>query len=190
MSDKSHNDGHENGPTRRDMLHVATGSLALGGAAMVAWPLIHQMNPAADTLAMATIEFDVSTVPEGSQVKVMWRGKPLFVRHRTANEIAVAKKDDAATMRDPQTDADRLKQADGKAGNDKYLIMEASCTHLGCIPVGIAEDGYKGNFGGWFCPCHGSHYDTSGRIRQGPAPTNLAVPGYLYTSNTIVKIGV
>lgn len=190
LSDSSHAIGHEGHPTRRDMLHVATGAIAAGGAAMVAWPLINQMNPAADTLAMSSIEFDVSTVAEGSQVKIMYRGSPLFIRHRTAAEIAQAKKDDSVKLRDQQADADRLKQADGTPGKEQYLIMEASCTHAGCIPVGVSENGYLGNFGGWFCPCHGSHYDTSGRIRQGPAPKNLIVPPFVYTTDTVVKIGV
>lgn len=190
MSSSSETTVHEGHPTRRDMLHVATGAIAAGGAVMVAWPLVHQMNPAADTLAMSSIEFDLASVPEGSQVKVMYRGAPLFIRHRTAAEIAQAKKDDAATLRDKQADADRVKQADGKPGKEEFLIMEASCTHAGCIPVGVTEAGYLGNFGGWFCPCHGSHYDTAGRIRQGPAPKNLVVPPYVYLSDTVVKIGV
>jgi len=190
LSDTSHITAHDTGPTRRDMLHVATGALAVGGGAMVAWPLVHQMNPAADTLAMASIEFDLATVPEGSQVKVMWRGSPVFIRHRTAAEIEQANKDDAVTLRDPEANASRTLQADGSAGKAQYLIMEASCTHAGCIPVGVGENGYLGAFGGWFCPCHGSHYDTAGRIRQGPAPKNLVVPKYAYLSDTVVKIGV
>jgi ubiquinol-cytochrome c reductase iron-sulfur subunit len=178
-----------NEPTRRDFIHVGTGAVAAGGAAMFAWPLINQMNPAADTRAMASIEFDVSKVAQGSQAKIMWRGKPLFVRHRTAAEIAQAKKDDAASLKDPQADADRVMQSNKQAGKEEYLIMEANCTHLGCIPVGIDESGYIGEYGGWFCPCHGSHYDTAGRIRKGPAPKNLPVPPYVYTGGTIVKIG-
>lgn len=176
-------------PTRRDFIHVGTGAVAAGGAAMFAWPLINQMNPAADTRAMASIEFDVSKVAQGSQAKIMWRGKPLFVRHRTAAEIAQAKKDDAAALKDPENDAARVMQSNKQAGKEEYLIMEANCTHLGCIPVGIDESGYIGEFGGWFCPCHGSHYDTAGRIRKGPAPKNLPVPPYVYTGGTIVKIG-
>ena len=176
-------------PTRRDFIHVGTGAVAAGGAAMFAWPLINQMNPAADTRAMASIDFDVAKVAEGSQAKVMWRGKPLFIRHRTAAEIAQAKKDDTATLKDPQLDADRVLQSTKQPGKEQYLIMEANCTHLGCIPVGIDESGYIGEYGGWFCPCHGSHYDTSGRIRKGPAPANLPVPPYVYTGDTLVKIG-
>jgi ubiquinol-cytochrome c reductase iron-sulfur subunit len=176
-------------PTRRDFIHVGTGAVAAGGAAMFAWPLINQMNPAADTRALASIEFDVAKVAEGSQTKVMWRGKPLFIRHRTAAEIAQAKKDDTAVLPDPQKDADRIMQSTKQAGKEAYLIMEANCTHLGCIPVGIDESGYIGEFGGWFCPCHGSHYDTAGRIRKGPAPKNLVVPPYVYVGDTVVKIG-
>jgi ubiquinol-cytochrome c reductase iron-sulfur subunit len=176
-------------PTRRDFIHVGTGAVAAGGAAMFVWPLINQMNPAADTRALASIEFDVAKVAEGSQTKVMWRGKPLFIRHRTAAEIAQAKKDDSAALKDPQQDADRVLQSTKQPGKEQYLIMEANCTHLGCIPVGVDESGYIGEFGGWFCPCHGSHYDTAGRIRKGPAPKNLPVPPYVYTGDTLVKIG-
>ena len=169
-------------PNRRDMLHLATGATAAGGVAMFAWPMIHQMNPAADTQALASIEFDLATVAEGSESKVTWRGKTLFIRHRTADQIAQARADDSANLKDMETDSDR-------AQKPEYLIMEAACTHLGCIPVGVDEAGYQGNFGGWFCPCHGSHYDTSGRIRQGPAPSNLVIPPYEYLSDTVVKIG-
>jgi ubiquinol-cytochrome c reductase iron-sulfur subunit len=176
-------------PTRRDFIHVGTGAVAAGGAAMFVWPLINQMNPAADTRALASIEFDVAKVAEGSQTKIMWRGKPLFIRHRTAGEIAQAKKDDTADLKDPQTDVQRITQSNKQVGKEEYLIMEANCTHLGCIPVGVDESGYIGEFGGWFCPCHGSHYDTAGRVRKGPAPKNLYVPPYVYTGGTVVKIG-
>lgn len=174
---------------RRDALYIATGAVAAGGAVMAAWPLINQMNPAADTLALSSIEFDLSAVPEGSQAKILWRGSPLFIRHRTAAEIAQAKKDDKAELRDPQTDEQRITQSNGQVGKEQYLIMLAACTHLGCIPVGVNEAGYLGEFGGWFCPCHGSQYDTAGRIRKGPAPKNLVIPPYVYNSDTVVKIG-
>jgi ubiquinol-cytochrome c reductase iron-sulfur subunit len=180
--------GHDE-PTRRDFIFIATGAVAAGGVAAVAWPLIDQMNPAADTLALSTVDFDLAAVEEGQQVKVMWRGKPLFVRHRTAADIATAQKDDSAPMKDPQADADRVKQVDGKPGKAQYLIMGANCTHLGCVPLGVHDAGFRGHFGGWFCPCHGSDYDTSGRIRNGPAPQNLPVPDYKYLSDTLVKIG-
>jgi ubiquinol-cytochrome c reductase iron-sulfur subunit len=181
--------GSPDEPTRRDFIHVGTGAVAAGGAAMFVWPLINQMNPAADTRAMSSIEFDVGKVAEGSQTKIMWRGKPLFVRHRTPGEIAQAKKDDTAQLKDPQTDVQRITQSNNQVGKEQYLIMEANCTHLGCIPVGVDESGYIGEYGGWFCPCHGSHYDTAGRIRKGPAPYNLYIPPYVYTGGTVVKIG-
>ena len=146
---------------------------------MAAIPLIGQMNPAADTLALASIEYDLSKVAEGQQVVVKWRGKPLFVRYRTAKEIADAKAVDVKSLRDPQTDAERV-----KAGHEQYLILVGVCTHLGCVPnFGL------GDYGGWFCPCHGSVYDTSGRIRQGPAPKNLEVPEYTFLSDTKIKVG-
>ena len=143
------------------------------------WPLVDTMNPAADTLAMASIEVDISKVAEGQQIVVKWRGKPLFVRYRTAKEIAEAKQADKASMKDPSPDEART-----KPGHEKYLIVVGSCTHLGCVPTfGTGE------FGGWFCPCHGSVYDTSGRIRSGPAPKNLEVPEYSFLSDSRVKVG-
>jgi ubiquinol-cytochrome c reductase iron-sulfur subunit len=148
------------------------------------WPFINQMAPAADTLALASTEYDVSGVPEGQQVVIFWRKKPVFIRHRTAAEIAAAQRDDTAALKDPQTDAERVAQANGQAGKAQYLIVEASCTHFGCVPTFGG-----GSFGGWLCACHGSVYDTSARIRSGPAPTNLVVPPYVYTSDTAVKIG-
>jgi ubiquinol-cytochrome c reductase iron-sulfur subunit len=169
--------GHE--PSRRDFIHIAAGAAAVGAGAMIAWPLIDQMNPAADTLAMASIEFDLSKVTEGQQVVIKWRGKPLFVRYRTPKEIAEARSAPLSDMKDPQKDEDRV-----KPGHEQYLIVVGSCTHLGCVPTFGA-----GEFGGWFCPCHGSVYDTSGRIRKGPAPLNLQVPEYTYLSPTRVKVG-
>jgi ubiquinol-cytochrome c reductase iron-sulfur subunit len=166
-------------PSRRDFIYIAAGAAAAGAAAAVVIPLVAQMNPAADTLAMATIEFDVSKVQEGMQVVIKWRGKPLFIRYRTAKEIKEAEDTKLSDLKDPQTDAERV-----KAGKEKYLILVGSCTHLGCVPTFGG-----GDFGGWFCPCHGSHYDTSGRIRVGPAPKNLLVPTYEYVSDTRVKIG-
>ena len=166
-------------PSRRDFIHIAAAAAAAGGAAAVVWPFIDQMNPSADTLAMASVEFDLGKVMEGQQVTIKWRGKPLFVRNRTAGEIAKAVKDDAASMKDPARDADRVKE--GKA---QWLILIGNCTHLGCVPTFGG-----GEYGGWFCPCHGSVYDTSGRIRKGPAPLNLEVPEYDFLSDTKVKIG-
>ncbi|MBO9708323.1 MAG: ubiquinol-cytochrome c reductase iron-sulfur subunit [Caulobacter sp.] len=170
---------HGGDPSRRDFIYIATIAAAAGGAASLAWPFIDQMNPSADTLALASIEFDLSKVASGQQVTVKWRGKPLFVRNRTAAEIAAAVKDDGAAMKDPQKDADRV-----KPGKAQWLVLIGSCTHLGCVPTFGG-----GEYGGWFCPCHGSVYDTSGRIRKGPAPLNLAVPEYAFLSDTKVKIG-
>lgn len=171
-------------PTRRDFIYVATGAMGAVGVAAVAWPFIDQMSPAADTLALSATEYDLAQVPEGQQVVIFWRGKPVFIRHRTPAEIAAAKKDDAASMRDPQTDADRVVQANGQPGKEQYLVVEAACTHFGCVPTFGG-----GAYGGWLCACHGSVYDTAARIRSGPAPQNLVVPPYTYTSGTVVKIG-
>jgi ubiquinol-cytochrome c reductase iron-sulfur subunit len=173
-------DGGEQ-PTRRDFIHIAAGAVAIGGVAAVVWPLIDQMNPAADTLALSSIEFDVTKVTEGQQVVIKWRGKPLFIRNRTAKEIAEARdpKLKMSDLRDPQTDQERV-----KPGHDQYLVVIGVCTHLGCVPTFGT-----GDYGGWFCPCHGSQYDTSGRIRKGPAPLNLAVPDYTYLTPTRVKVG-
>jgi ubiquinol-cytochrome c reductase iron-sulfur subunit len=165
--------------SRRDFIHIAAGAAAVGGAALAAWPLIDQMSPAADTLALASIEFDLSKVTEGQQVVVKFRGKPLFVRYRTPKEIAEAKAAKMSDLKDPEPDSARV-----KAGHEQYLILIGSCTHLGCVPTFGA-----GEYGGWFCPCHGSQYDTSGRIRKGPAPKNLVVPDYTYLSPTKVKVG-
>ena len=166
-------------PTRRDFIHIAAVTAAGGGALALAWPLIDQMNPSGDTLAMASIEYDYSKVVPGQQAVIKWRGKPVFVRHRTAKEIASAKADDHTEMRDPATDASRV-----KPGKEEWLILVGVCTHLGCVPnFGL------GSYGGWLCPCHGSVYDTAGRIRAGPAPLNLALPDYQFTGPTKVKIG-
>ena len=166
-------------PSRRDFIHIAAAVAAVGGVGAVAWPLIDQMNPSDDTLALASIEFDLSKVVMGQQVVVKWRSQPVFVRYRTAKEIADAVAADHTDLRDPATDASRH-----KPGKSQWLILVGVCTHLGCVP---SFGG--GDFGGWFCPCHGSQYDTSGRIRKGPAPKNLAVPDYAFLSDTKVKIG-
>lgn len=174
-----HHEGGGEEPTRRDFIHIAAGAAAAGAGVMIAWPLIDQMNPAGDTLALSSIEFDVSKVTEGQQVTIKWRGKPLFVRYRTEAEIQAARTVAESDLKDPESDAARVK--DGKA---QYLVVIGSCTHLGCVPTFGT-----GDYGGWFCPCHGSHYDTSGRIRKGPAPTNLAVPEYAYLTDTRIKVG-
>jgi len=166
--------------TRRDFLYIATGVVGAVGAAATAWPLISQMNPDASTIAAgAPIEVDLSPIADGQLIKVFWRGKPIFVRHRTQKEIKEAEDVQINTLRDPQADSARVKE-----GHAQWLIVYGNCTHLGCIPLG-----YQGPYGGWFCPCHGSVFDTSGRIRQGPAPTNLPVPPYAFVSDTKVKIG-
>ena len=170
------------GATRRDFLIYAAAGLGPVGAATAAWPFIHSMNPAADTLALASTEVDISPVQEGQAITITWRGKPVFIRHRTASEIDAAAKVDVKELRDPQTDAQRVKKPE-------WLIMVGVCTHLGCIPLGQKSGEPKGEFGGWFCPCHGSQYDTSGRIRKGPAPLNLLVPQYTFLTDTSVRIG-
>jgi ubiquinol-cytochrome c reductase iron-sulfur subunit len=146
------------------------------------WPFINSMNPAADTLALASTEVDLAPIKEGQSVTVTWRGKPVFIRRRTAEEIAKAKTDDTVGLPDPQADAERVKKPE-------WLVLVGVCTHLGCVPLGQKVGESRGDFGGWFCPCHGSHYDTSGRIRKGPAPKNLAVPGYAFLSDTTIRIG-
>ena len=166
-------------PNRRDFIHIAAGAAAVGAVGALAWPFIDQMNPSADTLALASVDFDLTKVSLGQQVTIKWRGKPLFIRRRTEAEIAAAVADDNADLRDPQTDAERH-----KPGKAEWLVLVGTCTHLGCVPTFGG-----GDFGGWFCPCHGSHYDTSGRIRRGPAPLNLAVPDYEFLSDTTVKVG-
>lgn len=160
------------------------------GAAAAVWPMVDSMNPAADTLALSTTEADVSKLKEGDAMTVMWRGKPVFIHYRTAKEIEEANNTNVADLRDPQTDAERFKQS---VINDKpapqWLVVIGVCTHLGCIPLGQKPTDPHGEFDGWFCPCHGSQYDSSGRIRKGPAPKNLEVPPYKFTDATHIKIG-
>lgn len=177
-------ENHGDGETRRDFLYLTAAAFGVVGAASVAWPLIDQMNPAADTLAVSTTEVDLSPVEEGQAITVMWRGKPVFIRHRTAKEIEEARAVDISTLRDPQTDEARVHE-----GHEKWLIMVGICTHLGCVPLGQKNTDVKGDFDGWFCPCHGSHYDSSGRVRKGPAPKNLNVPEYAFLTDTTIKIG-
>lgn len=172
----------KNGETRRDFLYLTAGAFGAVGAASFAWPLIDSLNPAADTLALATVEVDLTPIAEGQAITIMWQGKPVFIRHRTEEEIRDARSVDVAALRDSQADEERVIE-------DKWLVMVGVCTHLGCIPLGQKATETKGEFGGWFCPCHGSHYDTSGRIRKGPAPKNLPVPDYEFTSETTILIG-
>jgi len=170
------------GATRRDFLNLATVVFGAAGAALATWPFIDSMNPAADVLALASTEVDISAIEEGQAVTVRWRGSPVFVRRRTAAEIEAARAVDLNTLRDPARDEDRVKKAE-------WLILVGVCTHLGCIPLGQKPTDPRGEWKGWFCPCHGSHYDTSGRIRKGPAPENLRVPNYEFLDDTTVRIG-
>jgi len=167
-------------PTRRDFLYIATGTVGAVGAAAVAWPLVSQMNPDASTIAAgAPIEVDLGPVAEGQVIKVFWRSKPIFIGHRSKKEIDEAQKIDPQTLPDPQPDNARVKQ-----GHEQWLVLIGICTHLGCIPLAN-----QGDYDGWFCPCHGSQYDASGRIRRGPAPANLPIPPYKFVSNTKIQIG-
>jgi ubiquinol-cytochrome c reductase iron-sulfur subunit len=167
-------------PTRRDFLYIATGAVGAVGAAAVAVPFIHQMNPDAATIAAgAPVEVDITPVAEGQVIKVFWRGKPIFINHRTKKEIEEAQKVNLADLRDPQPDSARV-----KPGKDQWQVLVAICTHLGCIPLA-----HQGEFDGYFCPCHGSQYDSSGRIRKGPAPLNLALPPYEFLTDTKIRIG-
>lgn len=165
--------------TRRDFIHVIAATATLGGVAAVAWPLIEQLGPSADTMALASIEVDYSKVAVGQQLVVLWRKQPVYIRHRTAAEIASAVRGDQEAVIDPAKDADRH-----KAGKAEWLVVIGVCTHLGCAPT-FGE----GDFQGWFCHCHGSMYDTSGRVRRGPAPKNLAIPDYAFLSDTRMKLG-
>lgn len=187
---------HAEDPNRRDFLTLAGGAFAAVGGAMALWPFVHQMNPDASTQALASVEIDLAPVKEGQAITVMWRGKPVFIRNRTKAEIEQAAnvplielKDDVARNemlpdKAPATDINRVKK-----GHENWLIMVGICTHLGCVPKGQSLTDTKGDFGGWFCPCHGSHYDISGRVRKGPAPRNLDVPPYEFVSDSKIKIG-
>jgi ubiquinol-cytochrome c reductase iron-sulfur subunit len=174
----------EGGVRRRDFLNVAAVSFAGVGAVVAITPLFVQMSPSADVLALSTTEVDVSKVQPGQGIKVSWRKQPVFVRNLTPKEIAEANAVPLSALRDPQTLAERT-----KPGKENWLITLGVCTHLGCVPLGIAEGENRGPYGGYFCPCHGSEYDTAARIRQGPAPKNLVVPDYEFTSPTTVTIG-
>ncbi len=176
------------GSNRRDFLQIA-GYTALGlGVAAAAWPFIHQMNPSADVLALASVDVDVSTVEEGMAITVQWRGKPVFIRHRTQEEIDAARAVALDELRDPATDEERTTSNEGVT-RPQWLVQIGICTHLGCVPLGNRVGEPKGDYGGWFCPCHGSHYDTAGRIRKGPAPLNLLLPPYAFLGDTEITIG-
>jgi ubiquinol-cytochrome c reductase iron-sulfur subunit len=167
-------------PTRRDFLYIATGAMGAVGAIAALVPLVAQMNPDASTIAAgAPIEVDLAPVAEGQVITVFWRGKPIFIDHRTKKEIDEARAVNVASLPDPQPDDKRVKQ-----GHDQWLVLIGICTHLGCIPLA-----HQGDYDGWFCPCHGSQYDSSGRVRRGPAPQNLAIPPYQFVSDTRIRIG-
>ena len=168
--------------SKRDFLFISTAAVGAVGTAFAAWPFIDQMNPAADTLALSTTEVDLKPIEEGQSITVVWRGKPVFIRHRTAKEIKDSENVKTADLIDPEADADRVQKPE-------WLVMVGICTHLGCIPKGNKPGEKKGDFGGWFCPCHGSHYDTAGRIRKGPAPENLPVPVASFIDANTIKLG-
>ena len=162
---------------RRDFIFTASYALGAVGVGATVWPLIDQMNPDASVKALASTEVDVSAIEPGQSITVLWRGKPVFIRRRTEEDIEKAREVDLKDLKHPEKDEDRAK-------NPEWLVMLGVCTHLGCVPLGN-----KGEYGGWFCPCHGSHYDTSGRIRKGPAPLNLEIPPYVFVTDDIIKIG-
>jgi ubiquinol-cytochrome c reductase iron-sulfur subunit len=179
-SNAATNPGTGSEPTRRDMLFLATGAAAAVGVGAAVWPFLQSLAPDAETVAAgAPVEIDLSPIAEGQIVKVFWRGKLIFVRHRTADEIKAAQDVNVASLRDPQPDSARVKE-----GHAPWLIVYGNCTHLGCVPLGN-----QGQYNGWFCPCHGSVFDTAGRVRGGPAPINLPIPPYTFVSDTKIRIG-
>ncbi len=188
MATVEHSDGMArtdgDGVRRRDFINIAAVSFAGVGAAAVLYPLINQMNPSADVLALASTEVDISKIAPGQAIKTVWRKQPVFVRNLTPQEVAAANRVPLGDLRDPQSLAERT-----KPGKSNWLITLGVCTHLGCVPLGTGEGENRGEYGGYFCPCHGSHYDTAARIRKGPAPTNLVVPEYSFVSDTVVQIG-
>jgi ubiquinol-cytochrome c reductase iron-sulfur subunit len=176
-------DSHgEHDGTRRDFLFVSASAFGVVGTAAALWPFVDSMNPAADVLALSSIEVDLKPVSEGAAITVLWRGSPVFIRHRTRQEIESARAVAQGELPDPQTDQARVKKAE-------WLVVRGVCTHLGCVPLGQKPTDMHGDYGGWFCPCHGSQYDTSGRIRRGPAPRNLEVPPYVFLNDTKIRIG-
>jgi ubiquinol-cytochrome c reductase iron-sulfur subunit len=170
--------------TKRDFLKLVTVAGAAIGVGAIAWPLIDSMNPSADVLALSSVEVDLAPITEGMGITVVWRGKPIFVRHRTPAEIKEAEDVKMSDLIEPQPDSERV-----KPGHSQWIVIVGICTHLGCIPLGNKPSDPRGDWGGWFCPCHGSQYDTSGRVRHGPAPANLHLVGYNFMSDTRVKIG-
>lgn len=192
MSEHNPNEGTLSEPTRRDFLYLTTGVAGAVGAAAFAWPFIDQMRPDASTLALASIEVNVAALEPGMSLTVKWRGKPVFIRNRTSKEVEEANAVQLSDLKDPvarnaniaaDAEATGLDRSAGE-GKENWIVMIGSCTHLGCVPLG-----QSGDFNGWFCPCHGSHYDTAGRIRKGPAPQNLAIPTFAFASDTVIRIG-
>ena len=181
-------------PTRRDFIHLlAVGVTGMAGVG-VAVPLVHQMNPDASVRALSTKEVDISSIDVGQAIKVFWQGKPVFIRHRTEDEIAAALETPMGDLKDDKARNDNIGAAEdagdtNRATNPAYMVVVGVCTHLGCVPLGNEQGENRGDYNGWFCPCHGSHYDTAGRIRKGPAPENLPVPPYEFLSDTVIKIG-
>ena len=168
--------------SRRDFLHLTTISIGGIGTAIFMWPFLKSMNPAEDTLALGSTEVDLTNINVGQAKTVKWRGKPVFIRRRTSEEISEANDVDLKSLRHPENDKNRVQK-------EEWLVLLGVCTHLGCVPLGQKMSDSKGEYNGWFCPCHGSHYDSSGRIRKGPAPENLAVPPYTFINDTTIKIG-
>ena len=187
MTDEKHTETVDE--ERRDFIHIAAGAAVVGGGGMLAWPFIASLTPARDTKAASSLEVPVTDIEEGSEIRVLIGGRPFFIRHRTAKEIAEAEAVNVSSLREKQTDEERLRPLPNGQLKPEILIVSGSCTHLGCVPVGPGSN--TGEFGGWYCPCHGSHYDTSGRIRKGPAPSNLPVPDYEYNADgTAVTISL
>jgi ubiquinol-cytochrome c reductase iron-sulfur subunit len=193
MADVAQHNGTQAHPggTRRDFLLLTAGAIGAVGVAATIWPFVDTLNPARDTLALSTTEVDLAPIQVGQRLTVAWRGAPVFIAHRTSEEIKAAEDVDISQLRDPQKDSDRVQKPE-------WLIVVGVCTHLGCIPLGQKAGDDRGPYGGWFCPCHGSVYDTSARIRQGPAPLNLWLPGqvdvasqalYKFSSETVITIG-
>jgi ubiquinol-cytochrome c reductase iron-sulfur subunit len=183
MSAETEIKNNPDGETRRDFMQLVAAAMgAVGLGVFLKRPVVDSLNPAKDTLALATVEVDISEISEGEAKTVMWQGKPVFVRHRTAEEIKEAQSVDVQSLTDKQSDAERVQKPE-------WLVTIGICTHLGCVPVGQKATEARGDYEGWFCPCHGSHYDTSGRIRKGPAPKNLPVPPYEFVNDTTIKIG-
>ncbi|WP_300532525.1 ubiquinol-cytochrome c reductase iron-sulfur subunit [Maricaulis sp.] len=187
-------DGHGEKPSRRDFIYIAAGGATAVGGGLVLWPFVDQMNPAADTLALGSIRVDVSQLLPGSEMTVMWRGAPVFIRHRTEEEVAEARDVELSALPDEDARNDNLPEGTpaidaNRVLRSEFLIVKGNCTHLGCVPTS-QETNAGGEYNAWYCPCHGSHYDKSARIRRGPAPENLPVPDYFFESETTVKIGL